>query len=225
MANVKVAENHLTYGGVAYFRANAEEIRIGSIGEKRTPITKQNYLEVKDQIPAPKIDKVRSTIVEINQKSISKSALEAGIFAIIQGIPVRLNGSNARKKLESYELKLVKFSVPINQMITAVNNSPKRLNKLVDYGKDARIVHQVFVVLEAEIAQKFHNETDVKLAIGAHGLEGQVTGSGSTSRTTKVRLEPGTCFAYLLAKIDWNANLKKNKTKVVDLDDDQWSFS
>jgi hypothetical protein len=32
-------------------------------------------------------------------------------------------------------------------------------------------------------------------------------------------------FAYLLAKIDWDAHEKKNQTRIVDLDDDQWSFS
>ena len=56
MANVAVKENHLTFGGVSYFRGHAEEVEIGSIGEKRTPLTKQNYLEVKDRIPVPKID-------------------------------------------------------------------------------------------------------------------------------------------------------------------------
>ena len=48
MPNVVVKENHLTFGGVAYFRGHAEDVEIGSIGEKRTPLTKQNYLEVKD---------------------------------------------------------------------------------------------------------------------------------------------------------------------------------
>ena len=35
MPNVAVHENHLKFGGVAYFRGNASAVEIGSIGEKR----------------------------------------------------------------------------------------------------------------------------------------------------------------------------------------------
>lgn len=73
MANVVVAENHLTFGGVAYFRGNTEEVEIGSIGEKRTPLTKQNYLEVKDRIPVPSIAIIKSTVVDIDFTKTSRS--------------------------------------------------------------------------------------------------------------------------------------------------------
>ena len=63
------------------------------------------------------------------------------------------------------------------------------------------------------------------IAAGAAGIEASVGGSSSSSGVTKVRISPGTGFAYLLAKIDWDAKQKKNQTKIVDLDDDQWSFS
>jgi hypothetical protein len=35
----------------------------------------------------------------------------------------------------------------------------------------------------------------------------------------------GSAFAYGLVKIQWDANQKKNKTKIVKLTDDQWSLS
>jgi hypothetical protein len=37
MANAVVEDNHLKYGSPSYFRANAEEVQLGSIGEKRSP--------------------------------------------------------------------------------------------------------------------------------------------------------------------------------------------
>ena len=89
MAHVAVHENHLTYGGVCYFRGHAEEVELGSIGEKRTPLTKQNYLEVKDHLPVAKLKGVKSTIVEIDDSSLSQSELGAKVSAIVpvSGVP------------------------------------------------------------------------------------------------------------------------------------------
>jgi hypothetical protein len=75
MANVVVAENHLTFGGIAYFRGGAENAEIGSSGEKRQPITKQNYLEVKDRIPIAKISMTRATVADIDFTKPRKALL------------------------------------------------------------------------------------------------------------------------------------------------------
>lgn len=225
MANVVVKENHLTFGGVAYFRGHAEEVEIGSIGEKRTPLTKQNYLEVKDRIPVPNIDVTKATVVDIDFTKTSKSAFDTAVSALIKGVPVTFSGDASFEKLKSGDLKLVKFSVSTNDMMKAANSSPQKLQSLIEWGNDARIAHQVFIVMEASLANQFDNNVTVDLSVGAKGLEAKVGGSGSASGTTTVQISKGTCFAYLLAKIDWDAKLKKNQTKIVDLDDDQWSFS
>lgn len=225
MANVVVAENHLTFGGVSYFRGHAEEIVIGSIGEKRTPITKMNYLEAKDRIPVAKIDIVRSTVTEIDFAKTTKASFTATVAAIIKGVPVKFSGGSTFDKLRSGELKLVKFSVTAEEMKKAANASPKAIENLINWGNDARIAHQVFIVMEASLATVFDNDVKVDLSAGAAGIEASVGGSSSSSGVTKVRISPGTGFAYLLAKIDWDAKQKKNQTKIVDLDDDQWSFS
>lgn len=225
MANVSVHENHLTFGGLSYFRGNAEEVEIGSIGEKRTPLTKQNYLEVKDRIPVPKIDVAKATVAEIDFTKTSKSAFNTVVSALIKGVPVKFNGDATFDKLRSGELKLVKLSVETNAMKNAANKAPRALKDLIEWGNDARIAHEVFVVMEASMANQFDNNVAVDLSAGVKGLEAKVGGSGSGSGTTSVVLSRGTCFAYLLAKIDWDAKQKKNQTRIVDLDDDQWSFS
>ena len=225
MANVLVKENHLTFGGVSYFRGHAEEVEIGSIGEKRTPLTKQNYIEVKDRIPVPKIDVVKATVVDIDSNNTSKSAFGIRVSAIVKGVPIEFSGDTMFEKLKSHQFRLVKFSVSNNNMKKAANNSPQKLQDLIEWGKDARIVHQVFIVMQASWANQFNNNVNVELSVGAKGLEAKVGGRGSASGTTAVQISKGTCFAYLLAKIDWDAKQKKNKTKIVDLDDDQWSFS
>ncbi len=225
MANVVVKENHLTFGGVRYFRGQAEEVELGSIGEKRTPITGQNYLEVKDRIPPRKFDAVKSTVVDIDFSRTSSSAFDTAVSVIVKGVPVNFSGAATFNKLRSGELKLVKFSVSNNEMKRAANNSPRRLNDLINWGNDARIAHQVFVVMEASLANSFDNNATVDLSVGTDGLEGTVSGNMKTGGATTVQISEGTGFAYLLAKIDWDARQKKNRTRIVDLDDDQWGVN
>lgn len=222
MANVVVAESHLTFGGLAYFRGNAEQVEIGSIGEKRTPLTKQNYLEVKDRLPADKLHAVQATVVDIDFTKTSKAAFNTQIAAVIEGVPVKLNGDAAFEKMRAGQLKLVKFAVPSNHMKEVVNGVPARLKDLADWGNDARIAHQVFVVMDASLSTKFTNNVTATLSAGIKGLQAQVGGSGGTSGSTTVNLSRGTCFAYLLLKIQWNS--PKDRSRVVDLNDDQWGL-
>jgi hypothetical protein len=189
MAKVIVNDNHLVYGGVGYFRGHAEAVELGSIGEKRTPLTKLNYLEVEDRIPAATIGEAKTSKVDIDFTKTSKSAFGPMVTTIIGGAPVKLTGDATFEKLKASELSLIRFSVTCNQMRDAANASPEQLRSLADWGGDARIAHQVFVVVEA-------------------------------SSTSVIPIVAGTCFAYLLAKIDWN----RGKTKIDDLDDDPWSF-
>jgi len=223
MKNVVVKENHLTFGGVAYFRAHAEEVEIGSIGEIRKPLAKQNYLEVKDRIPVPVEDVIEATVVDIDFDHTSKTDLSLGATALIDGVPVKFSGETAFEKLRSGDLKLVKFSILSNEIRKAANKSPEKLQDLHRWGKDARIAHQVFIVMEASLANQFSKNYGVKISAGVKGLEAAVGVGGSSSGTTTVNISKDTCFAYLLLKIKWDE--KQGELKILDLNDDQWGLS
>jgi len=225
MPNVVVKENHLTFGGVNYFRGHAEEIEIGSIGEKQKPLFKQNYLEVKDRILIPEKNVVKATVVDIDFEKTSEIDFNTNVPSKVIGLPADLDGGVSFKNLRSGDLKLVKFSVLNNDMKRAMNNSPEQLQDMIRWGNDARIVHQVFIVIEAALANEFSRAINVSISAGIKGLEAKVGGSRSVSGTTEVKISSGTCFAYLMARIDWDEKKKKNRTKIVDLDDDQWGFA
>ena len=190
-----------------------------------TPLTKQNYLEVKDRIPVPKIAVVQTTVVDIDFKKTSKGAFGTAVSALIKGVPVKFSGAVTFDKLRSGQLKLVEFIVPYNVIKKAANNSPQKLRSLIEWGNDARIAHRVFVVMEASMANQFNSKANAELSVGVDGLEVTAGGSHTSSGATTVKISKDTTFAYLLVKIDWDAKLKKNRTKIVDLNDDQWSFS
>jgi len=231
MANVVVKSNHLTFGGKQYFRGGAEDVLLGSFGEKKTPLTKQNYLEVQGTIPASKL-KVRSatecTIDFTNSDTfaVSHSGVAEGV---IDGVPVKASVSgNASVDFGSKgHLRLVKLIVENGDMEQAVEALPPTLDTLRSFGSDARICHEVFVVMEASLAESLAASGSLTLS-GSAGIEGlkisgtQTVAAGKT-RTTTVTMSKGTTFAYLLLKIDWNhAGLKK--TDIEKLTDDQFSL-
>ena len=221
MSNVIVKENHLTFGGVAYYRAHAEEVEIGSIGEKRKPLFKQNYLEVKDHILIPEGNIIKATETEIDFTNSTQRAFGLNAAAIIDGVPVRLAGDTAFNKLRSGELKLVKFSISNNDLKDIANTSQEDLDSLRYWNKRARLAHQVFIVVEATLASEFTRNVNVGLGVGINGLEARMDTAIGASGSTLVSISKGTCFAYLLVKIRWDGS----KQKIMDLDDDQWGVS
>lgn len=216
---VIVKDSHLNFGGVTYFRGHAEEIQLGSYGEKRTPLTKMNYLEAKGRIDGAKMKKANAMVVSIDSTQSKKGDFTGNVNAIIKGVPVSLSGGSAYDKLVKEELKLLKISVMTEDMKHAINNSPVVRDNLDKYGRDARVAHQVFMIIDAEMSTVFSRDSSVELSAGAGPVKATVGGTFGSAGSTTVEISPGTCFAYLLAKIDWK------KDQVEDLDDDQWSFS
>jgi hypothetical protein len=224
MPKVLVKESHLTHNGIAYFRGGAEQVELGSIGEKRTSIAKTNYLEVKDTIAPSKIKDSISTVIEIDTTRLSKDDFGGKITAIIPraGLPTltTLAADTALSQIKSQELKLVKLSVLNHDMMKAVNDLPEMLKHLAQWGPKARIAHQIFVVMDATLSSKFDNRSNLSFSVGNKGIDVTVGGGTGASGSTTVRMAPGSCFAYLLARIEWNSK----RTEIVDLNDDQWGL-
>jgi hypothetical protein len=95
----------------------------------------------------------------------------------------------------------------------------------IQYGKDARIAHQVFIVMEAELAKSFTASTSFDVSVNAGSI--QVTGEGlvGTSGRKSVAVSNGSVFAYGMVKLDWDAHRAKNKTTIVKGTDDQWGLN
>jgi hypothetical protein len=114
----------------------------------------------------------------------------------------------------------MKFSISSSEMKKALNQSPDKLKELYYWGKNARIAHQVFIVMEASLADKFSKKFGLNLKAGVNGLGAEIGVGGSSSGTTHVTISKDTCFAYLLLRITWDKN--KDNPTILDLNDDQW---
>jgi hypothetical protein len=173
MAGAIVKNNHLHFNGKNYFRVGSEDVQLGSYGEKKSPITQGNYLEVQSKILGERL-KVREAIeVDIDTTKTSERELLANInvAAVFKG-----SAKTAYEDLKSQKLRLVKLEVDNEDMKFTANQSPNVIENLIEYGNDARIAHQVFIVLDAEMAHSFTSSTSFDVSANAGVVK--VTGQG-----------------------------------------------
>jgi len=102
------------------------------------------------------------------------------------------------KELTDNELKLVHLLIQPEDIKDAVNDSPKVLERPRDYGGDARLVNEIFVVMEARLAKSFTASASFGVEAAALGLKITAKAGGSTQKSTEVTLSPNTTFSYPL---------------------------
>ncbi len=220
MSTAVIKEQHIKVAGIKFFKGNAPVMEIGCYGEKRTPVLSANYLEKQDRLPAPKLDGriKQATTVEIDTSKTSKSDFLANINVLgVFGV----NSDTAWKRAKDGYYKLVWLTIDLADLKKAFNEAAQARNNLASYGGDARAVSQVFIALEAKEATRVASGTRFEVSLKAGILNVNVKGGSNSSSGTDVSLAPGTCYAYLLAKPDWN----KGKTEIEKFTDDQWSVS
>lgn len=210
------------YNGKSYYTAGAGEMLVGSIGEKRSPLGKPKNLDKKADISADKIGELKSTVIDVRFDDASKRDIDALAPIVISGVPILVSAAEAHQGLMRGDLKLVHLRAEDQRLERAANDSPRRLDDLISWGRDARIVSQTFVVVEAAVAEKFRSNARVGVWGTDLGIGARVGGAGGRAGSVEVEYAPGATFAYLLAKITWDAKMKKNRRFIEDLDDDQY---
>jgi hypothetical protein len=224
MGKVAIKANHMTYNGTRYFTSNAQYVTISSYGEKATPLFGANKLEVKDHLPASTLENKVRTVppIELDTANSTKADFTAAFSAGFKAIGFTGSAGAIYDKLSTNHLKLVQLWVQENDMKAAINSARVHRNNLASDGNDARIAHVVFVVMEASFASSFTAGANFDVTVDAAGVISiNATGGAVVAGKSKVTLSPGTVYAYLLLKLDWN----NDKTSVTDTDVDEWSLN
>jgi hypothetical protein len=224
MATATIRDNHILYNGVRYFRANSEEVELGSYGEKRTPLFGANYLEVYKNLPFEKLEVEDAVIAGIDFSHTTEHDFSAKGNLEVLGISGKVSAGQTYSKLRSGELSLLKLSVKRGAMVDAINASPNARETIDSLGNDARVAHQIFVVMEAKLAEQMASATRFGVSASKGDLTLELDGGVKSSGTTTVTLSEGSTFAYLLLDLEWNHPSKKKRTKVVGAKDDQWGL-
>ena len=219
--DAKVRDNHFHLNGVNYFRAHADAVQLGDVGEKKTPATQENYLAVQESVPRHKLTIERALQIDIHHAGFGSSDIGASITVPNVGA---LGAGTVARQLEDQTLSLVKLEVLPRDIVAAANASPDVIAELIRAGHAGRLVHQAFVILEMKTALNLTRATRFDVSGTAKSWTVTATGGSSSASRTVVTITPGTTFAYLLLKPKWDANLKKNWKRIDDWEDDPWSL-
>lgn len=227
---VTIKPGHFKFGGVKYFRGKAENVRLGSFGEKKTPITGINYLSIEHTLTGSNVAKLRprvATVASINWAKYSRRDVEIGgsLRYFKRGGSAAVTGSHASARKAN--LKLVKIIVNEGPLKNVLNSTASNTRKyLKKEGRDGRIVHEVWVVMEAQLANHFASAGSLSVrASGSSGgvqLRARAKVSARRYKTESITISAGTTFAYMLMKVKkWN----RGKSRILDMEDDNWGLN
>lgn len=219
----KITDNVFEYGGMKYFRGNAHLVEIGTFGEKKDPIGSKAYIDPESTVVRQNlVGRIKKgSPVGVDWGQTTNAALEANGQMRVFGLNLSVKTNYNRDTARAANLKLYSLSIdetPLKAMLNGDAAAARRF--LADEGSDGRIVTQIWVVMEAELAEHFNTSGSVNVAAGDSNLS--VTASGGKSGTQKITLSAGSTFAYALSKV---TNWKKDKTWVEDMEVDYKGMS
>ena len=210
---VNVTDKAFKFSKVKYWRGKAENVRLGSYGEKKT---NGAYLAGEADIKAKHLSKNVKVVgpFSINFKKFGKATFGGALKYL------KANGASSFswKKAKNGKLKLVKFYInesPLKKLINKKANGA--LSYLKKEGSDGRVVSEIWVVVEAKFG-----ETISKVGtFSVSSKNGNLKLTGGSNSSTTVTLPAGSTFAYLMHKVKkWNKKSGK-KTSINNMEDDQ----
>jgi len=168
------------------------------------------------EIDSAQID--HATVVDIDFSRSSEAKLKARLKKKGLG---EGDVEGQLSKFKSGSLKLMKLSVAAGDLVDVLNANQDVFDKLNDYRPLERVCHEIFVVIEATLAEKIEASGSLS-ASGSKGdisLDGSVSGGGSSSNN--LTISAGTTLAYGMLKLRWDKR-PKNATTITDAKPDQY---
>jgi hypothetical protein len=208
-----ITENYLEIGNQKYFRGNAHLVQLGTYGEKKDPLGARAYIDPQAKVKAEHLEgRVQNaTIASIDWAKTSKAAVEVNGALRFFGLDGKVEENGTFDKIKAGRLKLANFFIAEGPLKTILNNGADGArNFLADEGRDGRVVSEVWVGLEVELAEYFAAHASKSLSVKAKGAELTLTVSGGQHGAQSVTFAPGTTFAYKLHKVKNWSNGKKH---------------
>jgi hypothetical protein len=225
MSTADLNSKRFKFNGRSYFVAGSTAIKIGDGGEKRSPLGKPKTLDPHKAINANKLAYLASDPIDISLTVREAPKLGQILPLNLPGMPVsiELGWQAASKQLTDGDLKVVHLRVDDEVLTEAANETPAMIDGLRDWGHDGRVVDEVFIVVEHDVAQKFNESKTVKVGAGLGDiLNLNIGGSGIRAGTTEVSLSPGSVMAYQLVKPVWKEAKKKDRKTISHFRIDQY---
>ena len=218
--STKITDSYFEYGTLKYFRGNAHMLQIGSYGEKKDPVGAKSHIDPQDKVNGKFLAGrvIKGGSISIDWSQATKTIFEINGFLKFFGKDGKLETNGSYEKVKSAKLKLFNFymdETPLKIMLNGDAGSARAF--MAKEGNDARIVSEIWVAMEAELAEEFDNVTSGGLSITGDDFGVQVKVSHGKSGSTSISLSPGTTFAYKNHKVK---NWTDHKTKIENLEAD-----
>lgn len=218
--STKITDDYFEYGSHKYFRGNAHILQIGSYGEKKDPAGAKSYIDPENKVNSDflAVRVIKGTSISVDWSQTNQTTFGINGALKFFGKDGKLNTNGSYEKVKSAKLKLINFymdETPLKLMLNKDAGAAKAF--MADEGNDARIVSEVWVAMEAELAEKIDNSTSGSLSITGDEFGLQVKISHSKSGSTSITLSPGTTFAYKSHKVK---NWTDHKTQIDNLEAD-----
>lgn len=215
--SIKIKDRVFKYGGLKYYRAAAHEINLGSYGKKKVPFGKTGHLEVAGRIrPRHLADEpIKVAKVAIDWDRVSEADIGVTGGLTYQGVGINVSHAFTLSRARSARLQLVSFSIAENPLERVLNTEANFVRReMEDEGGDARVVSEVWIAMEAELASDFRTGTMNSADVDYQGASLQVSVGTNNQNRSRVTLEPGTTFAYRLSRVRrWN----NDRTRITDM--------
>jgi hypothetical protein len=215
MAKAIVKNSHFTLSGHNYFMGRAENIRLGTYGEKRASPLYVNYLDDQNYIPMLNFNIEKPTTVEIDFVKSKKTDFNLDANYKVANGTIGYSYENMKQG----KLALIKMTVQNNELKDFINNDEDLLEEIKSY-KIPRIANQVFVVVEASFAETFSSKADFKATYAKGILTVDAKTEAGASGKSTLTISQGTVFAYGIVKPVFN----KDKSKITKFETDQWGM-
>lgn len=218
--SAKINEHFFEYNKLKYFRGNAHLLELGSYGEKKDPIGARAYVDPQGRVRREHLvpRAVSSTPIAIDLSSLKERDLGASGSLPVFGLDLRLAASWRLQRLQQARLRIVSVSLSEGRLKGLLNQDADGARRfLAKEGSDGRIVSEVWIVMEAELATAYASTSRLEFGVGIDGIDFSAEGGAGNSGSQKVTLAPGSVLAYKLHKVKrWN----KDKSAVEELEAD-----
>jgi hypothetical protein len=215
-----VTKHYWEHNGRKYFRGNAENVEVGSFGQKKDPIGPDAYLAVQNRVKSDCLgNRVRYLgSVGVDWAKVTQADLEANGSVKLFGLQGERAVNASYAEVKNSKFQLAGFAIdegPLKAMLNTDADGARAF--LAAEGGDGRIASEVWVVMEAQLSEHFATSAAYAVSASVAGVGLDVVAKGGSQGTEKITLSRGSTFAYMLHKVKkWN----KHKTKVEDLEDD-----
>lgn len=196
-AFTEISASTLKHEGVRYWRKKAGEAKLGSVGQKMTPVGGMNYFQKMQDAP----NGIYKLTVDAQTTITSKSANEWGVTASASNVQGGVSHSGEYNgTITAYKMRIDLGNLPGN-LRYATNRHISHLDALKHEGNGGRLISAVWILVAGDESKAECYSGDLTVTNGAWNVSTSASGCAASSWT----IAPTSIIAYEMAKVDrWN---------------------